>query len=259
MLWYKAWVETRFRFLLGVGALTLLCAFFVVGHPFIVGQWAADRLAHPEWTEPPWLPRAMVDYPFFVWHFLHGSLYQQVWALFALLLALGGIAREAEQGTAAFTLGLPVTRRRAEHVRAAVGGLEAAALGLLPALVVPLLSMMLGKPYPVGHGLVHGALLVAGGLVFYAFGVWLAAAVRGEYTPVLVGLCAIALVYFVVQPYADDYAVAPLAVQLVNAPAVMAGPADLDAGLPWAGLVLSLAVAAAFLFAAFRRTERQDF
>ncbi len=259
MLWYKAWVETRFRFLLGALVLVALCVFFVAGHPYIVGQWARDRVLHPDWSEPVWLPRAMQDYPFFIWHFLHGSLYQQVWALFAILLAFGGVAREAEQGVAAFTLGLPVSRGRVERVRAVVGVLEAVALGLLPALVVPLVSRVLGQPYPVAHGLVHGGLLVLGGLVFYGFGAWLSAAVRGEYTPVLVGLCVVALVYFIVQPYADDVTVAPLAVRLVNVPAVMAGPADLAAGLPWAGLAMSLAAAGVLLRGAFRRVERQDF
>src|SRR4051794_40331935 len=147
MLWSKAWLETRFRFFAGAGLVGAVTAFFVFVQPFVTRQWLRDRVVHPEWAEPGWLTRALVDYPFFLWHFLFADLLQSTWIVFAVLLGLGGVAREAAQGSAGFPLSLPVTRRRLLAVRTAVGGMEVLALGLVPALLVPALSAAAGHAY----------------------------------------------------------------------------------------------------------------
>lgn len=261
MLWSKAWLETRFRFLAGVAMVGAVTAFFVIAHPFVTRQWRADRVLHPEWAEPAWLGRALADYPFFLWHFLFADLLQSTWILFAVLIGVGGIAREAAQGSAGFTLSLPVTRRRLLAVRTAVGGAEVLALGLVPALLVPALSAATGHAYPAGQAAAHSALMAAGGLVFFALSVLLSTVLRDEHTPLLVGVSTAALLFFLAQPYADGRLAPPAWLRWINVTRLMAGPAEIasPADVPWAALGASAAVAAALLAVSFHLNGRRDF
>lgn len=260
MLWHKAWLETRFRFFMGVAMTVGLTAFFVFGNPLIIRQWQVDHQLHPEWNDPAWLYRAMSDYPFFIWHFLFGYMLQQLWVLFALLLGFGGISRESAQGTAGFTLSLPVTRRRLIATRALVGGAEIIALGILSSITVSVLSLFIGKQYPFAQGLAHSLLMVAGGLIFYCLAMFLSTVVQGEHTPTLIGVTLVAFLYFVVQPYVDGPP-APIYVKLVNVSKVMAGPPYINAlfEVPWTGLIMSLLAAAALLYSSLKMTERKDY
>ena len=256
MLWYRAWLETRTRWLAAAVAVVALCAFFVIAHPWVLQQWARDAVEHPEWHDPAWLHRASRDYPFFLWHFLFADLLQKVWVVCAVLLGAGGLVREAAAGTAGFTLSLPVTRRALFAARAGVAAAEAVALALVAALAVILISAATGQPYPPLHALAHAAVMALGGMVFLALSLLLSTLVEGEQTPTLWGLAAVGLMYFMVAPHVDG-APAPLAVRVVDVSGVMAGSPD---GPPaWLGLAVSLAVAGAALWTAARVTEARDF
>ncbi|HEY0023688.1 MAG TPA: hypothetical protein VGB24_12280 [Longimicrobium sp.] len=261
MLWYKAWLETRSRFLLGVVLVGAVTLFFVAAHPFMIRQWQSDLVLHPDWPEPHWFRRALADYPYFLWHFLFAELLQNAWVLSAVLLGLGGIAQEAVQGTAGFTLSLPVSRRRLLAVRTVVAGAELVVLGFLPAFLLPLGSALAGRTYPLGSGLAHSALMVGGGLGFFGLTVLLASVLRDEHTPMLIGVSAAALLYFVLQTYADDAVRAPLWARILDLPGLMAGPPDLASpgDVPWAGLLLSLAAATLLLGASFHLTLTRDY
>lgn len=261
MLWYKAWLETRSRFLVGASLVIAVTLFFVLAHPFMIRQWQADLVRHPDLPEPHWFRRALVDYPYFLWHFLFAELLQNAWVLSAILLGLGGIARESVQGTAGFTLSLPATRRRMLAVRTTVAGAELVALGFLPALLLPLVSAAMGRTYPPGPGLVHSAIMVTGGLGFFGFAVLLSSILRDEHTPLLIALSAAALLFFLMQPYADGTLEDPLWARLLNVSRLMAGPADLASlsHVPWTGLILSLGVTTLLLAASFRVSEARDY
>jgi len=261
MLWYRAWLETRARFLTGAVLVSAVTLFFVAAHPFMIAQWQSDLVLHPEWPEPHWFRRALSDYPFFLWHFLFAELLQNAWVLSAVLLGLGGIAREAVQGTAGFTLSLPVTRRRLLAVRTAVASGELVVLGFLPALLLPLGSAMAGRAYPPGPGIVHSAIMVAGGFGFFGLTVLLSSLMRDEHTPMLIGVSAAALLYFLIQPYAGDAVAPPLWARLLDVPGLMAGPADIAsaAHVQWGGLALSLGITAVLLAASFRVCEARDY
>jgi ABC-2 type transport system permease protein len=261
MLWYKAWLETRARFLLGALLVSAVTAFFVLGHPFMIRQWRSDLLLHPDWSEPAWFPRALVDYPYFLWHFVYDEMLQNAWVVSAILLGLGGIDREAAMGTAGFTLSLPVRRRDLLAVRLAVGGGEAILLGFLPSLLLPLLSRVMGRAYPLPQALAHSALLVCGGMIFFALSVLLSTAVRDENTPLLIGVSLAAVLYFLMQPYADGLTPGPWWSRVLNLPRLLAGPAEIHApgDLPWKGVALSVAVTIALLGASFRLSDLRDY
>jgi len=260
MLWYKAWLETRFRFLIGAVMIAGCCGFFVLGNPFILGTWREWELLHPHEREPDWLLRAAADYPFFIWHFLFQSTLQQLWVLFALLLGLGGLSREGAQGTAGFSLSLPVSRRRMVTVRAAVGSLEMAALGLLPALLLPALSLFIGKPYPVMQGITHVILMMLAGIAFFSLGLFLATTIQSEFAPTLIGVTFVAFFYFIFQPYADGVH-EPLWLRLTDLQRVMAGTPErtFSAASSLWGVGAGLLVTLILFFVSLRITERKDY
>jgi ABC-2 type transport system permease protein len=256
MLWYRAWLETRARWIACAVAVAGVAAFFVVLHPWVVHQWARDAVEHPEWRDPAWLHRASRDYPFFLWHFLFADLLQKVWVICVVLLGAGGLSREAAAGTAGFTLSLPVSRRALFAVRAGIGVIEALALAAVAAVTIIAASVVTGQPYPAPHALGHAAVMAFGGMLFLALSLFLSTAMEGEQTPTLWALAAVGLMYFLVAPHQDG-APAPLVVRIVDAGGVMAGSPD---GPPsWAGLVVCMAIAGAALWGAARITETRDF
>jgi ABC-2 type transport system permease protein len=261
MLWYKAWLETRFRFLIAAALMMGGSAFFVLGNPFILGTWRDWEHLHPRAAEQAWILRATVDYPYFIWHFVYRTMLQQLWVLCAVLIGFGGLSRESAQGAAGFTLSLPASRRRMVSVRSAVGCVEIAMLGLIPALVIPALSIFIEKPYPIFQGFFHAALMVLGGAVFFGLGVFLSSLIQSEHTPALVGVALVALFYFILTPYADEGAVEPLWLKLIDASRVMAGepyPSQWATGsLPGVGMSLSLA--AGLFYLSIKMTEKRDY
>jgi ABC-type transport system involved in multi-copper enzyme maturation permease subunit len=260
-LWYKAWLETRFRFLVSATLITGCSAFFVLGNPFILGTWREWQQLHPQEIEQPWILRAADDYPYFIWHFVFRLLLQQLWVLCVVLISLGGLARESAQGSAGFTLSLPVSRRRLVSARAAVGLLEIAVLGLIPALVIPALSVLIGKPYPVTQGIAHALLMILGGAVFFGLGIFLSTVIQSEHTPALIGVAFVALLYFILTPYLDEGTAAPLWVQMIDVSRVMAGAPYLTtlATYPLWGVSMSLLVAALLFYLSLKITDERDY
>lgn len=261
MLWYKAWLETRFRFLVGAALMTVGSAFFVLGNPFILATWREWEQLHPHEAEQAWILRATVDYPYFIWHFVFRIMLQQLWVLCAVLIGFGGLSRESAQGAAGFTLSLPASRLRLVSVSAAVGCVEIAMLGFIPALVIPALSIFIEKPYPIFEGIFHALLMVLGGVVFFSLGIFLSSLIQSEHTPALIGVAFVALFYFILTPYADDGAPEPLWLKLIDASRVMAGEPYLtpSATGPLRGVGMSLLMASGLFYLSVKVTERRDY
>ena len=161
----KAWLETRARFALGAIVIVILCAFMVLVRPRMLVQWPIDKIQHPEWRDPPWWDRVHTDYAFFLWHYLYRDMLQKAFMVFAVLLGVGGLAREAASGTAGFTLALPVSRRKLLATRALVGAVEVISLGAIAAVTILAASAAIGVPYSISHAVLHSALVAIGALV----------------------------------------------------------------------------------------------
>src|SRR5215475_3940035 len=123
MLWYKAWRESRVRFVLSAAVMIFLC----------LSLMNRARTGFPP-PERPDLP-----YSAWVWGNVYGNFNPTVFIILAMVLGLGGLRRERPVGTAPFTLTLPVTRFHLIFVRAMTGLLQVVALSLIPALLVPTL------------------------------------------------------------------------------------------------------------------------
>src|SRR6516165_9599078 len=159
MLWYKSWLETRLRFFVGAGAMAALCAFHVFYRPTTVARWNEFLRLHPDWHRPWWVNRAINEYPFYIWRILFDDSLHFLWAIFAVLIGVGGLTQESVKGHAHFTLSLPLSRKRLGWTHAAVCCLELMVLGLVPAGVLPVLSAFANESYGVREAAYRGLIL----------------------------------------------------------------------------------------------------
>src|SRR5438093_5484107 len=134
MLWFKAWAESRTRFAIGLGLITAATA-------FIIG-WQDGRA-------------------------LFSGLHRTLFTLLTFVLGMGGLLRESEVGTSAFTLSLPVSRTRLTIVRTVVGLAELAALAAAPVAVVAAAAIAGRHAMPVGQAATLALRWIAGGSALF--------------------------------------------------------------------------------------------
>lgn len=239
MLAYKAWRESRSRFLIAVACVAGLCAAFILAHPAGSGQ----------------------DYLGFEYRRIYGGFVRGLFLYLVLILGLGGLHHERAQRTIGFTLALPVTRWQLFGSRALVGLAQVVMLSVLPALLVPLLSRLVGHAYPAAQAMEFALLWVVVGWTVFAFAVLVSAVVRNEYAAL-----ATALVAFYLYPLAVVYAPflrgRPLHIHYImngnGMPYFDPHTSLLVGPPPWRILALACAVAAAFLAGAGWLTTRQE-
>jgi ABC-type transport system involved in multi-copper enzyme maturation permease subunit len=182
-VFWKAWQESRSRFL---SALVLLASIVIYAVMMGPGDVARQHDLHPD---RPYF------YSTYIWDGLFHYALQGLWIWAAFVIALGGLRREKATGAASFSLGLPVTRMRLFLSRSALACAEAIVLGIVPALLIPIVSFFVGESYPFGQALAFGALMSAGGLVIVAIGLLLSEMFEGEFTAAAVGLCALTTIF----------------------------------------------------------------
>ena len=253
MLWYKHWLETRWRFFIGLALLTALSAMVVFTEPLTSA--AIDNFQDPGGMLGEILREQIMiskTYEGYVWVQWFNKNLLFGWILFAILIGVGGVVTESSRGGALFTLSLPVTRRRMLAVRAATGAGELAVLALAPSLLIPLLSLLIGETYGAGEVIVYALLMIAGGIVFFAFSILLSTIFSDKIKPVVVGLVAVFVletVSLLVKKFAP-----------YSLTGIMSGASYFRTGeLPLAGLAASLAVAAVMFYLSLRIVERRDF
>jgi hypothetical protein len=169
MLLYKAWLETRVRFLAGLIATSIVCIFCVEQHAQLVRMWSRD-LQKPQFSHATNMLLGIHEYGWYLWSCLYDNSLQQIWLLFAVLLAFGGLIREKTSATVSFSLSLPVSRRRWLFTRLTVALIESVALGLFAVLVVIIGSAVIHQTFSLSQMLLHTALMVAAGVFMIAFG-----------------------------------------------------------------------------------------
>lgn len=253
MLWYKTWLETRWRFVIGLVLGAAFAALTVVAHPALRGLQVDFAQVPEPFRELAEKGMALAGtYRGYVWSQWFGKNLLNVWTFFAVLIGVGGVVTETSRGSALWTLSLPVSRARLLGTRAAVGALELLALALAPSLLVAALSPAVGQSFSAGEAVVYALTAYAGGMVFYALSLLLSTVFEDQLKPVVVGL-GVAFAMSLAGLFsrrAADYSVFR----------VMSGEDYFQSGaLPWAGLAVCLAVAAALYFTALRLLERRDF
>jgi ABC-type transport system involved in multi-copper enzyme maturation permease subunit len=260
MLLTKYWLETRNRFFIGLLFITALCSFFVLAQPWILEQWRMDEIADPQIYNPHWLLIARENYTYFIWHFLYNYLLQFAWAIFTVMLALGGLSYESDSGSALFTLSLPIDRRQIFLQRVWVGFLETCILAILPALLIPGLSMLIGLSYSIGDALGHSLSFIAGGIVYYMLGVLLNALIKTASVAFFISIGFVIVFYFLFQPYSEGME-KPLFLELIDLPGFIAGTASPKLFTPvwWSGFSSCVVIGLLLLFISYQVTLKKDF
>ena len=255
MLWRKSWLETRWRFLIGLGLLTLSACSTVFTYPQIVkllplaSTVDADGALGRRVTEAVDLARTYRGY---VWSHWYRQNLLQMWGLFAVLIGSGGLLSQASGGGALFTLSLPVTRHRLIGVRAATGLAELLVLAFVPSLLLPALSPAIGQTFGLGDALVYGACLFIAGTVFFSLAFLLSTVFTGVWAPLLIVLCVATVLGLFDLALRDVSRYSVFAV--MSAESYFRG-----GGLPWLGLLASTALSAAMLYGAAVNIARRDF
>jgi ABC-2 type transport system permease protein len=162
MLWYKAWLETRNRFLISLGGIVALSSYFV----FRQNQKSLNA------------PAAWYYHTLQNGHEMIGVL----WLLAVTLLMMGGLLREKALGTSSFTLALPVSRGHLMLARILCGFVQSLALGIIPWAAMFLVGSLTGLTTSFSQAAFHIVLLIGGGVVFFSLAVLASSVIEGEYT-----------------------------------------------------------------------------
>jgi ABC-2 type transport system permease protein len=155
MLWYKAWRESRMRFLLSAAIIAAMCLVYTLFHARLYPGVAHD---HPS-------VRSYIQYVHWT---IFGGVTRGLLQLSCLLLGLGGLQRDRKQNTLGFTLALPVSRVSLVASRAALGLFQVLALSAVPSLVVTAASHVAGEQLPLDYALRFIPLWAAGGMFTFA-------------------------------------------------------------------------------------------
>lgn len=236
MLWYKAWIETRPRFLTSLATITLFSMIFV---------HHALGLIRPEWKSDA--SRLL---------FVNQQFLAVMWVLAVVLLGMGGLIREKAVGTSSFTLALPVSRVRLLSVRIAMGVLEAIVLGAAPWIAVVLVYLIAGKPILINQVASYILLLVGGGLVYFAMAILISSTVAGEYTASALAFGVVLLTAIAFDAWLRQFNVWRLATGDLS---IDRSTYLLSTHLPWLGIFASLSVGALMLFASAIVVQRREF
>jgi hypothetical protein len=255
MLWYKSFLETRWRFLIGLAILVLSAVGAVFAYPRMVKLLPLVPTVEIGGVLGRRIREAadlMRDYRGYVWsQWLRQSMSNML-SLFAVLLGTGGLLSQASGGGALFTLSLPVSRNRLLGVRVATGLAELFALAFVPLLLLPLLSPAVGQGYGIGDALIHGACLFVAAAVLFSMACLLSTVFSDVWRPALIVL-GVAVVVGTCEPLIGD----PSRYSLFG---IMDGELYFrGGGLPWLGLLASAAASAAMLYGAAINLARQDF
>jgi ABC-2 type transport system permease protein len=255
MLWYRSWLETRWRFVIGLVLLMFSAASTVFTYPEVLKL--ISGLPEPQLggalgrrvNESLALAR---DYRGYVWSQWFRQNLIQMWGIFAVLLGTGGLVSQASGGGALFTLSLPASRNRLLGVRAATGLVELFVLAIVPPLLVPIFSIAIGERYAVGDALVHAACMFVAGTMFFSLAFLLSTVFSDVWRPALIVFC-VAVALGVLDLALRD-------VPFLSVVRLMSGEAYFRNGsLPWPGLLASAIVSSVLLFAAAKTIARRDF
>jgi hypothetical protein len=254
MLWYKFWLDTRWRFLIGLVLMAGSAFAIVLAYPRVMQL--LPQLPPPDTggelgrriREVALLSR---EYRGYVWSQWFEQQPTQLGTLFAVLLGTGGLVSPSGGG-ALFTLSLPVSRERLVAVRAAAGLVELLTIAVVSSLVFPMVSPAVGQSYGVGSALVHALCWFAAGAVFFSLALLFSTVFSDVWRPLLLA-CAVAFALAISEFVFRDLAPYSLF-------RVMSAESYFRTGsLPWAGLAASAAISAGVLYGAARSFARRDF
>ena len=254
MLWHKAWLETRWRFLIGLALLVCSACFVVLSYPFVqrlLSQLPNLDVAGEVGRQLRQRADLLATYRGYVWSQWFGQNMAQAWTLCAVIIGTGGLLHQASRG-ALYTLSMPVSRHRLLGVRASLSLAELFALAFIPSLAIPVLSPLVGQSYGIADALVHAGCLFVGGSVFFSLAFLLSTVFSDVWRPALITLFAAGALSMAEQVFHGSLSSGLFFV--MNGEGYFRG-----AGVPWLGLASRAVMSAALIYGAMVNIARQDF
>jgi len=251
MLLFKAWRESKTRFLLSAATIATLCTTVVLFNVQIQ-------------KNPGQIPHGFrsATYSEHVYHFVYSGWAKGLFTMLMLFIGLGGLLRERRSGTAPFTLALPVTRTQMIVTQIFLGVLEVFAIAALPLLLIPTLSSLVDQFYPVSESFHFALLWLGGGLMVFGLAFFCSVLFAGEYTALVaafVGLFAVPLVaqVRVLEPYRVNFlaTMGEFGTMHWNPDHTLLLPSP----MPWIRLLVFCGISVGLLWGALTVTKRQDF
>jgi ABC-type transport system involved in multi-copper enzyme maturation permease subunit len=248
-LLFKAWRESRGRFLISAVLLTVICVCGVFCRASLMKVVVPDE----RFVGDPYMG--------YIYRLVYAGSARGLFAIMVMVLALGGLQRERLHRTVGFTLALPVSRARLVWVQALLGLGQVVILSALPLVLLTVCSRLAHVSYPLEQMLRFSLLWFAGGAVFYAVAFLFATLFRSEYTAL-----AASFVFTIIYPMAVLFS--PLSRYPLNVGHVMSGMAmpyfDVRTALlvgapPWVLMVSMLAIAGVLIAIAVQITARRDY
>jgi hypothetical protein len=252
MLWYKSWLETRWRFFIGLGLLICSAMGGVFTYPHFMKLLSSMPMPH----FPGRLGERIREgislaqtYRGFVWTQWFRQNLAQTGTLFAILLGIASLFSPSRG--ALFTLSLPASRKRLMGTRAMTGLGELFVMAIVPSLVIPMLAPTIGERYSLGDALVHALCFFIVASMFFCLALLLSTVFSDPWRPLLIAL-GLAIVIGI----ADQIFQVPF----IGIFRVMSGESWFRSGqLPWIGLIGSVLVSASIYYGALLNLTRRDF
>jgi ABC-type transport system involved in multi-copper enzyme maturation permease subunit len=255
MLWQKAWLETRWRFISALVILTIVTGADVYEYVVTLRMMplAESVLSgagnSPLGTAIREAVEIQREFRGFIWYNAFRDNLSTMGVLFAVLLGCGGLLTESKKGSALFTLSLPVTRKQLHGARVGTGLAQCFAIAMVPPLVIPLLAPAVGQNFSVIDSLAHGLCLFAVGALFFSLASFLSTLFGDIWRPLLIAVFVACVA-----------AMAQFAAPELGLFKVMSGESYFRNGsLPWMGLMTTAVLASALLYSAAETLERRDF
>jgi hypothetical protein len=250
MLWHKAWVDTRWRFFLGLALLLVLACGSSLTFPRVRDFLGAmqlpvvpDEEAAAAFRESLEFIRTFRGYAWSQWF---SQSFPILLTIMAALLGSGNALVKGGSG-ALFSLALPVARGRWISSRSGIALAELFVLALAPSLVFAVLAPVVGEQFAVTEALAYGLSAFVGASLFLGLAVFLSTLFNDVWRPLLL-TCVGALVVALVVPH--DHG-------LFQA---MGGRSYFFSGtLAWPELLVSAAAALGLVCAATAKIARRDF
>ena len=255
MIVYKTWLDTRWRFIIGLGLMLCSAGSALFIYPQVVEMlpmaegMQMDGALGAEIRKAVELSRTFTGYMWTQWN---SQNLATMGTLFPVLLGAGAVVSQGMGGGAYYTLALPVSRRRLLATRAATGLVQVFAMVLLSFLLIAALAPAIGQSYGLGDALVYAVCAFFGASVWFSLTLLLATVFTDVWRPLLIGLAAGGLVGIAEIFFHDTI---PFGIyRTMNAETYFR-----DGSLPWLGLLACAAGSAAMIYAAVLNLERRNF
>jgi hypothetical protein len=251
-LWYRNWIDTRWRFLVGLILLAFAAVSTVLAYPSVVEMLPLATTLNPDTL----LGRAITDeialnstYRGYIWSQMYRQQLIELIVLFAALLGImNPVTPSSGRGTL-FLLSLPVSRARLYYTRAITGLLELLLLVMVPAVLLTMASPAIAQNYSIIDALAHGLCMFVAATVLFGVAAFLSTVFDDLWRPLLI-TCLLAAVLAMTSSLQGKFSLAR----------VMSGETYFYSGvMPWIGLAICIVLSASVIYAGARILERRDF